>query len=138
MVICLSLKVSATCHTASAPAPTWSLQPGAWSLSLTQSSEDSAFRTLADPTRRQILRLLGQGKLTAGEIGNRFAISQPAVSRHLGMLRNAGLITAQRVGQTIVYQLDTTVFQDVVRMLLDLVPAPKPKPARRVRKLART
>lgn len=81
---------------------------------------DSAFKALADPTRREILRLLAEGELTAGEIGAKFHISQPAVSRHLAVLRAAGLVTASRSGQNVIYALDTTVFQDVVRTLMDL------------------
>ncbi len=81
---------------------------------------DSAFKALSDQTRREILRLLSSGDLTAGELGERFAISQPAVSRHLAVLRAAGLVTATRTGQNVVYALDTTVVQDVVRLLLDL------------------
>jgi DNA-binding transcriptional ArsR family regulator len=81
---------------------------------------DSAFKALSDQTRREILRLLSSGDLSAGELGERFAISQPAVSRHLAVLRSAGLVTATRAGQNVVYALDTTVVQDVVRLLLDL------------------
>jgi DNA-binding transcriptional ArsR family regulator len=81
---------------------------------------DSAFKALADPTRREILRLLATGDLPAGELGERFDISQPAVSRHLAVLRAAGLVTARREGQNVMYALDTTVMQDVVRFLIDL------------------
>jgi len=84
---------------------------------------DSAFKALSDPTRREILRLLGERDMTAGEIVARFPISQPAISRHLAVLRQAGLVIAERSGQNIVYRLDTTVFQDVVRALMDLAPA---------------
>jgi DNA-binding transcriptional ArsR family regulator len=81
---------------------------------------DSAFKALSDPTRREILRLLGERDLTVGEIVERFAISQPAISRHLAVLRAAGLVSALRQGQSVVYSLDTTVVQDVVRALLGL------------------
>ena len=81
---------------------------------------DSAFKALSDPTRREILRLLGESDLSAGAIVDRFEISQPAISRHLAVLRQAGLVVAQRQGQNVVYSLDTTVFQDVVRALLQL------------------
>ena len=82
--------------------------------------KDSAFKALSDPTRREILRLLSARDRTAGELGDRFEISQPAVSRHLAVLRSAGLVTAVRDGQNVVYALDTTVMQDLVRALLDL------------------
>lgn len=82
--------------------------------------KDDAFKALADPTRREILRILSGGERTAGELVERFAISQPAVSRHLAVLRQAGLVTAVRDGQNVVYALDTTVFQDLVRAVIDL------------------
>lgn len=81
---------------------------------------DSAFKALSDPTRREILRLLGKRPMTAGEIVERFKLSQPAISRHLSVLRHASLVTGVRDGQNVVYALDTTVFQDVVRALLGL------------------
>ena len=81
---------------------------------------DSAFKALSDPTRREILRLLGERELTVGEIVERFAISQPAISRHLAVLRAAGLVSALRQGQNVLYSLDTTVVQDVVLALLKL------------------
>ena len=92
---------------------------------------DSAFKALADPTRREILRLLSNGDLAAGALGERFAISQPAVSRHLAVLRAAGLVTARRDGQNVMYELDTTVVQDVVRLLLDLADTKRPKGGKR-------
>lgn len=84
---------------------------------------DSAFKALSDPTRREILRLLGEKSLTVSEIAAHFSISQPAISRHLGVLRGAGLVGAERSGQNVVYSLETTVFQDVIRALLDLAPS---------------
>lgn len=83
-------------------------------------SDDSAFKALADPTRRELLRLLSTRDHNAGELGARFDVSQPAISRHLAVLRAAGLVSARREGQNVVYSLDTTVVQDVVRALLDL------------------
>ena len=81
---------------------------------------DPAFKALADPTRREILRLLGAGEMSVNDIVERFSISQPAISRHLAVLRHAGLVTSRREGQSVIYALDTTVMQDVVRALLDL------------------
>ena len=78
-----------------------------------------AFRALADPTRREILRLLRDGPKTSGEIAERFPTSWPTVSRHLAVLRDAGLILSERNGQQIVYELNTTVFQDLVEQVLD-------------------
>ena len=63
------------------------------------------FRALADPTRRQILQDLQGGEITAGEIAARFTISAPSVSRHLGVLKNAGLIRERRDANRIYYSL---------------------------------
>jgi DNA-binding transcriptional ArsR family regulator len=70
-------------------------------------SDDEAgvFRALADPTRRQILEDLKDGERAAGQIASRFAISAPSVSRHLGVLKHAGLITERRDGNRIMYAL---------------------------------
>jgi DNA-binding transcriptional ArsR family regulator len=69
-------------------------------------SEDaSVFRALADPTRRQILRDLRGGELTAGQISGCFTISGPSVSRHLGVLKNAGLIAERHEANRIYYCL---------------------------------
>lgn len=80
-----------------------------------------AFRALADPTRREILRLLRNGPKTSGEIADEFPTAWATISRHLGALRDAGLILSERNGQQIVYELNTTVFQDLVDHLLDWV-----------------
>jgi DNA-binding transcriptional ArsR family regulator len=82
---------------------------------------DGAFRALADPTRRRILELLSRRDLTAGEIAEEFPIAFPSVSRHLGVLKDAGLVDSEREGQHIRYRLNTTVSQEVVRYLLRLV-----------------
>lgn len=63
------------------------------------------FRALADPTRRQILQDLGDGELTAGEIASRFPISGPSISRHLGVLKGAGLVRERREANRIYYSL---------------------------------
>ena len=78
-----------------------------------------AFRALADPTRREILRLLRDGPKTSGEIAEHFSSSWPTVSRHLAVLRDAELILSERSGQQIVYELNTTVFQDLVERLME-------------------
>jgi DNA-binding transcriptional ArsR family regulator len=63
------------------------------------------FRALADPTRRQILQDLRDGELAAGDIGARFPISGPSVSRHLSVLKAAGLVRERRDGNRILYSL---------------------------------
>jgi DNA-binding transcriptional ArsR family regulator len=67
--------------------------------------EAGAFRALADSTRRQILEELRAGELSAGEIAGRFPISGPSVSRHLGVLKTAGLIRERREANRIFYSL---------------------------------
>lgn len=63
------------------------------------------FEALASTVRRKILAFLSQGELTAGEIAEKFEISKPAVSQHLKILENAGLITSEKRGQYVHYQL---------------------------------
>jgi DNA-binding transcriptional ArsR family regulator len=67
--------------------------------------DTGVFRALADPTRRQILEDLRPGELTAGEIAARFTISAPSISRHLGVLKSAGLVTERRQANRIYYSL---------------------------------
>jgi DNA-binding transcriptional ArsR family regulator len=64
------------------------------------------FRALADPTRRQILEELKGGELAAGEIGSRFAISAPSISRHLAILKGAELVNERRDGNRVLYRLE--------------------------------
>lgn len=79
---------------------------------------NNVFRALADPTRREILELLRSGSRTSGEIAEKFPTSWATVSRHLSVLKDAELILAERSGQHISYELNTTVFQDVVEHLI--------------------
>jgi DNA-binding transcriptional ArsR family regulator len=76
-------------------------------VSLSQPEVADVFKALADPTRRQILQDLRDGELTAGEIAGRFTISGPSVSRHLGVLRGAGLVAERREANRIYYRLVT-------------------------------
>lgn len=77
-------------------------------------------QALSDPTRREILRMLGAGDMTAGDIAGRFAISAPSVSHHLSVLKNADLVRARRDGQSIIYSLNSTVMQEFLQELLGL------------------
>jgi DNA-binding transcriptional ArsR family regulator len=67
--------------------------------------DGGVFRALADPTRRQILQDLREGELAAGDLGARFPISGPSVSRHLSVLKAAGLVRERRDGNRILYSL---------------------------------
>jgi len=84
-------------------------------------TSDGAFRALADPTRRTILEMLSRRDMTAGEIADQFPIAFASVSRHLGLLRDAELVVAEREGQFIRYRLNTTVYQDVVHYLMKVL-----------------
>ena len=79
----------------------------------------AAFKALSDPTRREILKLLRNGPKTSGEIAEKFPSAWATISRHLAVLRDSGLILSERNGQQIVYELNTTVFDDVVNHLLE-------------------
>src|SRR5580692_1447681 len=76
-----------------------------WLNSDMADDEASVFRALADPTRRQILQDLRGGELSAGDIGSRFPIKGPSVSRHLSLLKGAGLISERREANRILYSL---------------------------------
>jgi ArsR family transcriptional regulator len=82
---------------------------------------DETMKALADPTRREILRALRGGDLTAGEIGGRFPITGASVSHHLAVLREAGLVRVERQGRNQVYSLETTVFQEFLQQVMDLL-----------------
>lgn len=78
------------------------------------------FKALADPTRREILRLLGSGEMTAGELADRFDMTKPSMSHHFSVLKDAELISSRRAGQTIYYSLNTTVVQDFAAWVLEM------------------
>ena len=80
---------------------------------------NDAFKALSDPTRRRILELLTEGDLTAGEIAGCFDISKPSVSHPLNVLKSSGLVLDERRGQNIVYSLNMTVFQELMKWFFD-------------------
>jgi len=75
------------------------------------------FEALGDPSRREILRLLGEGDLTVGSIAEAMPISRPAVSRHLRLLRSAGLVAERTEGTRHIYHLETAGLEAVERYL---------------------
>ncbi|MGN6178195.1 MAG: autorepressor SdpR family transcription factor [Mucilaginibacter sp.] len=79
---------------------------------------NSLFKALNDPTRREILELLKEKDLTAGEIADKFSISKPSISHHLDLLRQAGLVVSVKEGQFIYYSLNTTVMDEVLRWIM--------------------
>lgn len=81
---------------------------------------NEVFKAIADPTRREILRLLRHEEMSAGEVAGHFDMSKPTMSHHFAVLKGAGLITSRREGQTIWYSLDTTVLEDVLAWSMDM------------------
>ncbi len=79
---------------------------------------NSLFKALNDPTRREILELLKEKDLTAGEIADKFSISKPSISHHLDLLRQAGLVVSVKEGQFILYSLNTTVMDEMLRWIM--------------------
>ncbi|TMI85423.1 MAG: winged helix-turn-helix transcriptional regulator [Bacteroidetes bacterium] len=80
----------------------------------------SVFKGLNDPTRREILELLRENDMTAGEIVERFRISGPSISHHLDLLKQAKLVIAEKEGQFIYYSLNTTVVDEIMKWLLQI------------------
>lgn len=76
---------------------------------------------LADKTRRAILTKLRARDMTAGEIADGFELSKATVSHHLSILKDAGLITGERRAQTITYRLNTTVFQEFLKGVANML-----------------
>src|SRR5438445_11558304 len=88
---------------------------------------NQVFKALADPTRREILRLLAGGEMSAGALAERFDMTKPTVSHHFAVLKEADLITSRREGQQIIYSLNTTVAEDLLTWLWDLLGSGAPK-----------
>ena len=80
----------------------------------------NTLKALADPTRRDILNLLKQGRLSAGEITEHFDITAAAISRHLSVLKEADLIWDTRAGKYILYELNTSVLEEIMLWITDL------------------
>ncbi len=81
---------------------------------------NTLFKALNDATRREILDLLKEKDLTAGEIADKFDISKPSISHHLDLLRQAGLVVSVKEGQFIYYSLNTTVMDEVLTWIIGL------------------
>ena len=83
-------------------------------------SMQDTLQALADPTRREILNLLKQSRMSAGEISKHFSISGAAVSRHLSVLKEADLIRDERDGKYIYYELNATVLEEILLWISEL------------------
>ena len=77
-------------------------------------SLQNTLRALADPTRREILNLLKQGRMSAGEIGDHFPVTGASISRHLSVLKEADLIRDTREGKFIYYELNASVLEEIL------------------------
>jgi ArsR family transcriptional regulator, arsenate/arsenite/antimonite-responsive transcriptional repressor len=76
------------------------------------------FKALNDPTRREILELLREKEMTAGEIAGEFNMSWPSISHHLDLLKQAQLVQTEKDGQYIYYSLNTTVVDEILKWLM--------------------
>ncbi|NHK26591.1 winged helix-turn-helix transcriptional regulator [Parvularcula flava] len=82
---------------------------------------DTAFKALAHPARRKILSLLREREMTAGELADHFDFSKPTLSGHFAILKEADLVTTERQGTSIVYQLNISVSEEIIAAVLDIV-----------------
>jgi len=85
------------------------------------------FKALRDPTRRRILEMLREQDLTAGQIGEKFSMTAPSITYHLDLLKHARLVSARKKGQFVTYSLETTVLEDSLGWILDLMKKGKRK-----------
>jgi DNA-binding transcriptional ArsR family regulator len=88
------------------------------------------YKALGDPTRRRILALLRERPMTAGELAGQFELSWPTMSGHFAVLREAGLVQAERTGTTLTYRLNQTVLQEALMALFDAFGFDPSEPAR--------
>ena len=82
---------------------------------------NNTFKALSDKTRRDILVLLKQRDMTAGEIAENFSISKPSISHHLSVLKAANLVIDIKEGQKIIYSLNSTVVSEVLGWFMDFI-----------------
>lgn len=79
-----------------------------------------SLKAMSDKTRREILNLLKDGDMTAGDIAARFSMTQATVSHHLSVLKDGGLVTDRRDGKYIFYELNTSVIEEIMAWLIEL------------------
>ena len=82
---------------------------------------DKVFRALGDPGRREVLRLLRGGEMSAGELAERLPIARSTLSGHLNVLKEANLVVAERYGTSIVYSLNVAVYEEMVEAVMELL-----------------
>lgn len=81
---------------------------------------NAIFKALNDETRRQIIELLKEHDMNAGEIAEHFSMSKPSISHHLDLLKQADLISSDKKGQYIFYSLNTTILEDILSWIITL------------------
>lgn len=81
---------------------------------------NALFKALNDETRRQIVELLKEKDMNAGEIADHFTMSKPSISHHLDILKRADLITSEKKGQFVEYSLNTSILEDLISWILTL------------------
>lgn len=94
---------------------------------------NAVFQALSDPTRRDILRLLREGDLSAGQIGEHFPLANSTLSGHFNVLKHAGLIVSERQGTTIVYSLNVSVMEEAMATTFELLGTLKTKKSKRTK-----
>jgi ArsR family transcriptional regulator len=77
------------------------------------------YKALADRTRRRVLELLREREMSAGEIAEHFKLAKPTLSGHFAVLREAGLVTPEKTGTTIIYRLNVSVLEEALMALMD-------------------
>lgn len=83
-------------------------------------SFQATMKALSDSTRREILEMLKKGKMSAGEICERFDVSDAAISRHLSVLKDADLVRDERDGKYIYYELNASVLEEIMLWITSL------------------
>ena len=87
---------------------------------------NEVFRALGDPTRREILQLLKRRDHSAGEIAERFPLAKSTLSGHFNVLKNAGLIVAEKNGTSIAYSLNVSVVEQTMAAVMEILDVGKP------------
>jgi ArsR family transcriptional regulator, arsenate/arsenite/antimonite-responsive transcriptional repressor len=78
------------------------------------------FKALNDPIRREILEILKKQDMTAGDIAEKFDVGKPTISHHLDLLRQANLVSSIKDGQFVLYTINTTVLDEILKWMMDL------------------
>lgn len=81
---------------------------------------NDVFKALNDPARREILAMLRERDMTAGDIASKFDMTAPSISHHLDKLKRAGLVTTIKKGQFVLYSINTTIVDDLIQYIITL------------------